>query len=270
MQRRLHLGIYPMCPYPANDHGVKWDPIENRQPWLDYGAMMAAMKGKKWVMEPHCVEIAENTAQANMFETLEGWVVPITFGKAPQASVLLRNMPFISGSTLPLRVSNIGVAEWDGVLDQMPEPRAGLDRRRDMFGMGTDEEATPAAEEKPDEIRMELANGDSLAGEVSAIHDGIITVNSPLGEIKLPVSRLRTVTLKPVEAERSKRRNGDIRAWFHDGSSIVFNLESSDDETLTGSSQNFGTATFRTAAFNRIEFNIYSPEFEDLRRADEW
>ena len=181
-----------------------------------------------------------------------------------------RGLHFISGSTLPLRVSNIGVAEWDGVLDQMPEPRAGLDRRRDIFGMGTDEEATPAAEEKPDEIRMELANGDSLAGEVSAIHDGIITVNSPLGEIKLPVSRLRTVTLKPVEAERSKRRNGDIRAWFHDGSSIVFNLESSDDETLTGSSQNFGTATFRTAAFNRIEFNIYSPEFEDLRRADEW
>ena len=181
-----------------------------------------------------------------------------------------RGLHFISGSTLPLRVSNIGVAEWDGVLDQMPEPRAGLDRRRDIFGMGTDEEATPAAEEKPDEIRMELANGDSLAGEVSAIHDGIITVNSPLGEIKLPVSRLRTVTLKPVDAERSKRRNGDIRAWFHDGSSIVFNLESSDDETLTGSSQNFGTATFRTAAFNRIEFNIYSPEFEDLRRADEW
>ncbi len=110
MQRRLHLGIYPMCPYPANDHGVKWDPIENRQPWLDYGAMMAAMKGKKWVMEPHCVEIAENTAQANMFETLEGWVVPITFGKAPQASVLLRNMPFISGK-LKVEVLHPGVKE---------------------------------------------------------------------------------------------------------------------------------------------------------------
>ena len=110
MQRRLHLGIYPMCPYPANDHGVGWDPIENRQPWLDYGAMMAAMKGKKWVLEPHCVEIAENTAQANMFETLEGWVVPITFGKAPQARVLLRNMPFISGN-LRVELLHPGVKE---------------------------------------------------------------------------------------------------------------------------------------------------------------
>jgi hypothetical protein len=125
-------------------------------------------------------------------------------------------------------------------------------------------------EEKSDENRMELSNGDSLAGEVTTIENGVITVNSPLGEVKLPVSRLRTVALKPVEAERCKRRNGDVRAWFDDGSSIVFLLESSDDETITGSSQNFGTATFRTAAFNRIEFNIYSPEYEDLRRADEW
>lgn len=181
-----------------------------------------------------------------------------------------RSLHIISGSTLPLRISNIGVARWDGVLDQIPEPRPGMNRRFGIPGMQMDGEAAPADDEKSDENRMELANGDSLAGEVITIENGIITVNSPLGEVKLPVSRLRTVALKPVEAERSKRRNGDVRAWFHDGSSIVFLLESSDDETLTGSSQNFGKATFRTAAFNRIEFNIYSPEYEDLRRADEW
>lgn len=182
-----------------------------------------------------------------------------------------RSLHFISGSTLPLRISNIGVARWDGVLDQMPEPRPGMNRRFGIPGIQMmDGEAEPADAEKPDENRMELANGDSLAGEVTTIEDGMITVDSPLGEIKLPVSRLRTVALKPVEAERSKRRNGDVRAWFPDGSSIVFRLEASDDETLTGSSQNFGTATFKTAAFNRIEFNIYSPEYEDLRRADEW
>jgi hypothetical protein len=108
MQRRLHLGIYPMCPYPANDHGLKWDPAENRQPWVDYGAMMAAMKGKKWVLEPHCVEIADNIAQANLFETLEGWVVPVTFGKVPQVRVLLRNVPFLSGK-LKVEVLHPGV-----------------------------------------------------------------------------------------------------------------------------------------------------------------
>lgn len=110
MQRRLHLGIYPMCPYPENDHGVKWDPVENRQPWIDYGGMMAAMKGKKWVLEPHCVEVAEDAAQANLFETIEGWVVPITFGKSPQVRVWLRNLPFLSGN-LNVEVLHPGVQE---------------------------------------------------------------------------------------------------------------------------------------------------------------
>ncbi len=57
-----------------------------------------------------------------------------------------RGLHFISGSTLPLRVSNIGVAQWDGVLDQMPDPQAGLNRRFGIPGMGMDEEVTPAAE----------------------------------------------------------------------------------------------------------------------------
>jgi hypothetical protein len=40
--------------------------------------------------------------------------------------------------------------------------------------------------------------------------------------------------------------------------------------TLTGYSQAFGTAVFKTAAFSRIEFNIYDPRFEDLRMANGW
>lgn len=182
-----------------------------------------------------------------------------------------RGLHFISGSNTPLRISNLGVASWDGVLDQMPAPRPGMNRQfggQGRLQMGL--EAVPKKEQTTDENRMVLANGDSLAGEVSAIQDGIITVNSPLGEIKLPAARLRTVALKTVDAERCKRYNGDVRAWFHDGSSIVFRLESSDDKTLTGTSQNFGKATFLTAAFNRIEFNIYSPEYEDIRLAEDW
>lgn len=183
-----------------------------------------------------------------------------------------RTLHFISGSTVPLRISNIGVARWDGVIDQMPDARPGLGRRFGFpGGLGEDDEdTTPDVKEKPVEGRMELANGDTLAGEVTSINNGIITVKSSLGEIKLPVSRLRTVALKPVETERCKRRNGDIRAWLPDGSSIVFRLDASGDGTLTGSSQNFGTATFRIAAFSRIEFNIYSPQLEDLRRTEDW
>jgi hypothetical protein len=171
---------------------------------------------------------------------------------------------FVSTSTLPMRVSDIRIARWDGVLDPSAAPEPGMMRQ---FGM-LDQPAPPPAD-KPAKDRMELANGDNLPGEVIAIHDGLIELKTPLGEIKLPVSRLRSLALKPVEPERCKRYNGDIRGWFPDGSSIVFRLEACGEGTLTGFSQNFGTATFQLAAFSRIEFNIHAPDFED-RRAKDW
>ena len=117
---------------------------------------------------------------------------------------------------------------------------------------------------------MELANGDSLEGEVTSIKEGVIAIKTPLGEVKLPVDRIRTVALKKIDLERCILRNGDIRAWFPDGSSIVFRLDAVGEDSLTGSSQNFGTATFKLAAFSRLEFNIHDPELEDIRAAEEW
>ena len=110
----------------------------------------------------------------------------------------------------------------------------------------------------------------ALEGEVTSIQDGPIAVKTGLGEIKIPVARLRSVALKKVDLEKAKLRNGDIRAWFPDGSSIVFRLDEVGDGTLTGYTQNFGTATFKLSAFNRIEFNIHDPGFENQRALDDW
>lgn len=180
-----------------------------------------------------------------------------------------RCLSFVATNPSPMRISGIGVAPWDGVVDRMPEPRIGMMRQFGLQGPQV-EEAKAAVAEKPKEGRMELANGDSLDGEVTSIADGMIAVKTPLGDVKVPVARLRTVALKKVDLERCKRRNGDIRAWFADGTSIVFRLDGVGDGTLTGASQNFGTATFKIAAFNRIEFNIHDPELEDKRQAGDW
>jgi hypothetical protein len=175
---------------------------------------------------------------------------------------------FISQNSLPMRISGIGVSSWNGVIDQWPEPRAGLMRG---FGLRRQvEDFQPETPEKPGEPRMELANGDSLEGEVTSIKDGRILMKTPLGDISIPVARLRTVALKKVDLEKAKIRNGEIRAWFPDGGSIVFRLDSVGDGTLTGYTQNFGTATFKMSAFSRIEFNIHNPELDDKRSNDEW
>ena len=183
------------------------------------------------------------------------------FGKAIQ---------FVPRGKESLRISAIKVAAWDGVLEEVP------DEDMAMMGMGMglrfprgmmpNQEPKPEPKPKPaDEGRMKLRNGDSIGGEVTSIIDGIISIKTPFAEVKLPVSRVRNIVLKPAALEKPIRRNGDVRVWFGDGSSLVFCLDEMTRETLTGHSQLFGNATFKLAAFNRIEFNIYDPQVSDLR-----
>ena len=181
-----------------------------------------------------------------------------------------RGLRFVSQHTSALRISGIGIANWDGSVDRLPEPRPGMMRHFGFAAPPADDPPPAPAESKPKENRMELANGDSLQGDVTSVTDGMVTIHTPLGDIKLPVARIRTVALKKVDPERCIRRNGDIRAWFADGNSIVFRLDQVGDGTLTGSSQNFGKATFKTNAFSRIEFNIHDPDLEDKRAPDDW
>ena len=216
------------------------------------------------------VEIRASLKSNRIALTINNRIVEVWNDPDARKAQLGKALHFISGSPLPLRISNIRVAPWDGVIDKMPEPQPGFGMMR--FGMPgmREKPAPPPVTEKNKEERMELANGDTLTGEVTSIQDGSIAIKTPLGDISLPVSRLRTLALEPVEAERSIRRNGDVRAWFPDGSSIVFRLDDCGDGTLTGSSQNFGSATFNLAAFSRIEFNIYSRQYEEIRSEGEW
>lgn len=170
-----------------------------------------------------------------------------------------------NGSMQAVGISRIKVSTWDGV----PEIPAGGMLGLQGFGR-IGPEIKPAPKPEPmEEGRMKLRNGDSISGEVTAIADGMIQVKTPFAEIKLPVERVRNIMLKPASLEEPIRRNGDVRAWFPDGSSVVFRLDGSSQATVTGSSQTFGTAEFKLAAFNRIEFNIYDPKINDLREGSE-
>ncbi len=193
----------------------------------------------------------------------EVWVDPDRekgrFGKALQ---------FVATNTLPIRISGIKVAPWDGVVDQSPEPNGNNFNVRG--GPPPLEPAPKPGKEEPKADRMQLANGDSVAGEAASIRDGVIHLKTSLGEIKLPVSRIRNVALKPVDQEVAIRRNGDVRASFPDGSSIVFRLDQVEGDKITGSSQNFGTAVFQISAFDRIRFNIHDPDLKDAQADDEW
>jgi hypothetical protein len=62
--------------------------------YLAYGPLLDAMRGKKWVLAPHCVEVTDDAAKANLFQVPGGYAMPVCFGgEAEFAEVILRNIP---------------------------------------------------------------------------------------------------------------------------------------------------------------------------------
>lgn len=185
-------------------------------------------------------------------------------------------LQFHSTNQTELKLENLRVGPWDGVVTDQPDPEArmfnpNLLQQLDLNELNgqPDTEDEAEAEKPPTPPRIELVNGDSMQGEVKSVQGSQITLTTPLGEVQLPVDRLRSLALKPVGLERCIRRQGDVRAHFRNGSTLVFRLESATAEFLTGSSQNFGTAEFKLADIERIEFNLY-PKLRESRPKSEW
>lgn len=169
---------------------------------------------------------------------------------------------FLALDNSPLIISRIDISKWDGTLDDEPkaDPMPGeMFGFRQRFGMNDFDDEPPAPSENMEDGTMVLRNGDRIQGVVKSIQEGKIQIETPFREVSLPVERLRTLALNPVDLEEPKRENGDIRAWFSDGGSIVFRLEgvTEDGKSVQGYSQTFGNASFDLSAFNRMEFNIY-------------
>jgi hypothetical protein len=107
-QRHMHLGVYPTAPYPTNNHCIGPAPEVDRH-FLDYGPLLDVMRGKKWVLEPHCIETATPGVTVNLFQVPGGYVAPVTFGgKTASAVVRVRNIPGLDA--LLTRAIHPGVA----------------------------------------------------------------------------------------------------------------------------------------------------------------
>ncbi len=215
------------------------------------------------------IEIHASSKSGQIAVFIDGKCTAVWKDADVAANIIGRGIHFITLNASPVRLSNIQVGVWDGVVDEMPEiqPAAGF---RQFGGQEMQEDQKPPVEEKPTKGRMMLRNGDSLVGEIVSIAGDMIAIKTPFKEIRLPVERFKTIALKPSARETCKRENGDVRGWFPDGTSIVFRLESVGDGTLVGTNQNFGSAVFKIAAFSRIEFNIYDSKLEELRNTSTW
>lgn len=109
MQRHLHMGCFPTAPYPANNHCINPEPGADRL-YQEYGPLLDALRGRRWVLAPHCVEAVTPGVKANLFEVPGGYALPVTFGGAATAATI-RVRGLAGMETLAAEAIHPGAAE---------------------------------------------------------------------------------------------------------------------------------------------------------------
>jgi len=84
MQKYLHLGVFPMAPFPENDHALKPTKLVDSV-LIDYGPLLKQMRGKKWILKPHIIEAENKIARVNIYKNETGYAVPVTYGGSNSA-----------------------------------------------------------------------------------------------------------------------------------------------------------------------------------------
>ena len=92
-QQLLHFGLWPALPVKYNDHMVLPSPAYDGL-YEEYGPLFGCLRGKKWVLEPHAIEIQGGLA--NLFFTSRGVAAVITFGNVA-VDVVIR-LPGLAGA----------------------------------------------------------------------------------------------------------------------------------------------------------------------------
>ncbi|HEX4084437.1 MAG TPA: hypothetical protein VHY22_05990 [Chthoniobacteraceae bacterium] len=132
-----------------------------------------------------------------------------------------------------VRISNIKVSKWDGKFDDSDSP-----------------------DEKTTDDTVQLANEDKVTGKLESIQDGKAKFSSSYAELNIPLERIEQVDLSGAHTDQAQQGASDVRAYFQEGGSVTMQLAQWDASGCTGSSPNFGKATFSPDAFSRIVFNL--------------
>ena len=133
-----------------------------------------------------------------------------------------------------VKLTNIKVTEWDGTFEDpaMVTPNKTQDMAR-------------------------LKNGDRLIGSVKSIRDGKLSIEGAGTVLDVPVTRVKQVELASAQPSGAKSNEQTVRAYFTSGAgSLRFNLVKWTIVELSATSENFGTASFKPAAFSRIVFDL--------------
>lgn len=110
-QRFLHLGVFPMAPYPDNDHSIEPSPEVERL-YLDYAELFRTLKGRRWALD---LNISVSTGRVNAFMVEAGYAVVVTGCSGAETEVRIEGVDASSG-----RVEVLGAIVPGGSIVEKP------------------------------------------------------------------------------------------------------------------------------------------------------
>ncbi len=127
MQRFLYLGMFPMAPFPQNDHSIL--PGEEAEKlYTDYGPLLAAMKCRKWCLLPQAFQLNKGDVRVNLFKVPAGYLMPVMLGgSAASADITLRGLPeLMAGKKIKCEVIHPGNEAWNELACRREEAAASV------------------------------------------------------------------------------------------------------------------------------------------------
>ena len=178
------------------------------------------------------IELRTNKEKKSIWLLVDGkmvkeWTDPADFNGAGG------NIIFSCQPGTYVKISNIKVSKWNGKFDDSNNTT-----------------------EKTSEDTVQLANEDKVSGHLISIQDGKAKFSSSYAELNIPIERIGQIDLSSDHSDQAKQASSDVRAYFPEGGSVTMQLAHWDAKGCTGSSPNFGKATFSPDAFSRIMFNL--------------
>lgn len=207
--------------------------------------------------------------KAGMFHIyIDGKYACVLQSSNPNPDNLGTGLTFIAEKKHPLEVSDITVTPWNGnaTLNEQAAITPPASKTKDE---GDDAKKAPDTEDKPSPEAViphtiVLSNGDTVSGKVGKVENDTMQIETKYTPINIPLNRIQSLSLGN-DGEQPIMKNGDIRAWFHQGGHVTLKLETLKDGKVSGYSQAVGNVSFDLSAFRKIDFQIYNPEANKLR-----
>lgn len=91
------------APVAGNDHCL--EPADwAEKAFLDYGPLFDALRGRRWVLEPHVLNVRDGKARANLFRVPDGYVIPLVMAAGSQPVTIDMPAAVFPGDPANMRV----------------------------------------------------------------------------------------------------------------------------------------------------------------------